>query len=119
MLRIMRSTFLSINPRYENVAKTLGCSDAQAFWRVTIPMSRNGLLAGSVITWCKGIGEFGAVLILAGATRMKTEVLPISLYLSMSTGELSLAIAAATILIVISITSLFIVERYGGFGRAF
>ena len=119
MLRIMRSTFLSINPRYENVAKTLGCSDAQAFWRVTIPMSRNGLLAGSVITWCKGIGEFGAVLILAGATRMKTEVLPISLYLSMSTGELSLAIAAATILIIISIASLFIVERYGGFSRVF
>jgi molybdate transport system permease protein len=119
MLRIMRSTFLSINPRYENVARTLGCSDAQAFWRVTIPMSRNGLLAGSVITWCKGIGEFGAVLILAGATRMKTEVLPISLYLNMSTGDLSLAIAAATILIIISVTSLFIVERYGGFSRVF
>jgi molybdate transport system permease protein len=82
-------------------------------------MSTNGLLAGSVITWSKGIGEFGAALMLAGATRMKTETLPISLYLNMSCGELSLAIASATILIVISLVSLFVFERYGGFTHVF
>jgi molybdate transport system permease protein len=82
-------------------------------------MAKNGLLAGSIITWSKGIGEFGAALMLAGATRMKTETLPISLYLNMSCGELNLAIAAATILIVISLGSLFIFEKYGGFARVF
>ena len=119
MFRILRGTFQGINPRYEHVAKTLGCTEGQAFWRVTLPMSKHGLLAGSVITWSKGIGEFGAALMLAGATRMKTETLPISLYLNMSCGELSLAIAAATILIVISLVSLFVFERYGGFARVF
>ncbi len=119
MFRILRGTFQGINPRYEHVAKTLGCTEGQAFWRVILPMSKNGLLAGSVITWSKGIGEFGAALMLAGATRMKTETLPISLYLNMSSGELNLAIASATILIVISLVSLFIFERYGGFARVF
>jgi molybdate transport system permease protein len=119
MFRVLRSTFQSINPRYEYVAQTLGCTEAGAFWRVTLPMSKNGLLAGSVITWSKGIGEFGAALMIAGATRMKTETLPISLFLNMSCGELNLAIAAATILIVTSLTSLFIFERYGGFARVF
>jgi molybdate transport system permease protein len=119
MFRILRGTFQGINPRYEHVAKTLGCTEGQAFWRVTLPMSKNGLVAGSVITWSKGIGEFGAALMLAGATRMKTETLPISLYLNMSCGELNLAIASATILIVISIVSLFTFERYGGFARVF
>jgi molybdate transport system permease protein len=119
MFRILRGTFQSINPRYEHVAETLGCTEAQAFWRVTLPMSRNGLLAGSIITWSKGIGEFGAALMVAGATRMKTETLPISLYLNMSCGELNLAIAAATILIFISLLSLFVFERYGGFTRVF
>jgi len=114
MLRVTRSTFQGINPRYEYVAKTLGCTDAQAFWRVTLPMSSNGLLAGSVITWSKGIGEFGAGLMLAGATRMKTETLPLSLFLNMSTGKLEYAIAAATILILISVISLYAFERYGG-----
>ncbi len=119
MFRILRGTFQGINPRYEHVAQTLGCTELQAFWNVTLPMAKNGLLAGSIITWSKGIGEFGAALMLAGATRMKTETLPISLYLNMSCGELNLAIAAATILIIISLGSLFIFERYGGFARVF
>ena len=119
MFRIMRSTFQGINPRYEYVAKTLGCTESQAFWRVTLPMARNGLLAGAIITWCKAIGEFGAALMLAGATRMKTETLPISLYLSMSCGDLSLAIAAATILIAISLASLLLFEKYGGHVNVF
>lgn len=117
MIRIMRSTFQSISPRYEYVAKTLGCSNIQAVWRVTLPMAGNGLLAGSVITWAKGIGEFGAALMVAGATRMVTETLPISLFLNMSCGKLELAISAATILIVISVVSLYIFEKYGGAAR--
>ena len=117
MLRVMRSTFEGISPRYEHVAKTLGCTDTQALWRVTIPMSRNGFLAGSVITWAKGIGEFGAALLLAGAIFMKTETLPIALFLNMSCGQLDKAISAATILIIISISSLYIFERFGGSTR--
>ncbi len=117
MLRIMRSTFEGISPRYEYVAKTLGCTDTQALWRVTLPMAANGFLAGSVITWAKGIGEFGAALMIAGATRMVTETLPISLFLNMSCGKLNLAISAATILIAISVVSLYVFERYGGWAR--
>jgi molybdate transport system permease protein len=119
MFRILRGTFQDINPRYERVAETLGCTELQSIWRVTLPMAKNGLLAASVITWSRGIGEFGAALMVAGATRLKTETLPVSLYLNMSCGELSLAIASATVLIIISIVSLFIFERYGGSGRAF
>jgi molybdate transport system permease protein len=119
MFRVLRSTFQDINPRYEYVAQTLGSTEAGAFWRVTLPMSRNGLMAGSIITWCRGIGEFGAALMVAGATRMQTETLPISLYLNMSTGDLPMAIASATILIVISLVSLFIFEKFSGFARVF
>jgi len=117
MIRIMRSTFESINPRYEYVARTLGCTDLQALWRVTLPMSATGFFAGSVITWAKGIGEFGAALLLAGAIMWKTETLPIALFLNMSCGKLNMAISAATILIIISLAALYIFERYGGASR--
>jgi molybdate transport system permease protein len=110
MIRILRSSFSTINPRYEYVAKTLGCTDNSAFLQVTLPMARSGLLAGTVITWSKAMGEFGAVLIVAGATAMRTETLPIALYLNLSTGDLDLAVAAATILIVISLITLCAVE---------
>ena len=110
MVRIMRSAFASINPRFEHVAKTLGCTESGAFFQVTLPMARHGLLAGTVVTWSKAMGEFGAVLMLAGATTMRTETLPIALYLNISTGDVDLAVAAATILILISLASLCCVE---------
>lgn len=112
LIRILRSAYSTINPRYEYVAKTLGCTDAGAFFHVTLPMSRSGLLAGTVITWSKAMGEFGAVLMLAGATTMRTETLPIALYLNISTGDLDLAVAAATILILISLSTLCAVEYF-------
>ncbi len=110
MIRILRSSFSTINPRFEYVAKTLGCSDTGAFFQVTLPMARSGLLAGGVITWAKAMGEFGAVLLVAGATTMRTETLPIALYLNISTGDLDMAVAAATILILISLITLCIIE---------
>jgi len=112
MIRILRSAFFSINPRYEYVAKTLGCTDTGAFFQVALPMARHGLLAGAVITWSKAMGEFGAVLMLAGATTMRTETLPIALYLNISAGNLDLAVAAATILILISLITLCAVEYF-------
>lgn len=112
MIRILRSAFSTINPRYEYVAKTLGCTETSAFFQVTLPMARQGLLAGAVITWSKAMGEFGAVLMVAGATTMRTETLPIALYLNISTGDLNLAVAAATILIVISLLTLCAVEYF-------
>jgi molybdate transport system permease protein len=51
---------------------------------------------------------------VAGATRMKTESLPVAVFLNMSTGDLDMATAAATILIIIAIISLYLFERYGG-----
>jgi molybdate transport system permease protein len=112
MTRIMRSSFSTVNPRFEYVAKTLGCTDTSAFFQVTLPMARQGLLAGTVITWSKSMGEFGAVLMLAGATTMRTETLPIALYLNISAGDLNLAVAAATILILISLLALCTVEYF-------
>lgn len=113
MVRIARSTFSMISPRYEHVARTLGCSEFGAFQKITLPMAKNGLIGGVIITWSKAMGEFGAVLMLAGAIAMKTETLPIALFLNMSTGDLDMAIAAAIILLIISGTALILFEYFG------
>lgn len=114
MIRILKSTFSDIDPKLEFVGRTLGCSQFQSFIKITLPLAKNGLIAGTVITWARSLGEFGAALMLAGATRMKTETLPTSLYLNMSTGDIGLAMASATIIILISIVSLIVFERVGG-----
>jgi len=114
MIRVMKSTILSVNPRLDFIARTLGCTPAQAFFKVTLPLSKNGIIAGTVITWARALGEFGAALMLAGATRFRTETLPISLFLNMSTGDLEAAMAAANLLIIISLVSLYIFNKFGG-----
>lgn len=80
MIRIARSALGMISPRYEYVARTRGCSEWGAYSQVTLPMGRSGLAAGVVITWSKAMGEFGAVLMLAGDIAMKTETLPIAFF---------------------------------------
>lgn len=113
MIRVLKSTIADINPRLEFVARTLGCSQWQAFYKITLPLAKNGIIAGLVISWARAIGEFGCALMVAGATRMVTETLPVALYLNMSIGDLEMAMASATCLIIISLVSLFIFEMLG------
>ncbi len=68
------------------------------------------------MTWSRALGEFGAVAMIAGSTRMKTEIIPTSIYLNMSTGDIDIAIGIAVILIFLSLTCLmllryFLIER--------
>ncbi|MGL6076140.1 MAG: ABC transporter permease [Fimbriiglobus sp.] len=99
MIRITRTTFEQLSPRSENVALTLGCTPWQAFWRIAIPEARQGLIAGLTLTWARAFGEFGPVLIFAGITRERTEVLPTTIYLELSVGEIETALAVALVML--------------------
>jgi molybdate transport system permease protein len=94
------------NRRMEFIARTLGCNEAQAFLRVTLPALRGTILSAAVMTCFRALGEFGAVIMVAGTTRMKTETLPTSIFLNMATGDLDLAAGVSVILIVISLVCL-------------
>ena len=112
--RILASTFSDIDPRYELVAQTLGKTELESFLKVTLPMARSGIIGSTVITWARGMAEFGAVLIFAGGIAMKTETLPINLFLNLSTGNIEGAITSAVVLILISFVTLTIFEKFGG-----
>jgi molybdate transport system permease protein len=114
-VRTLRVAFEQIDPRTEAVAQTLGCSRAGAFWRVAVPEARRGVLAAATLTWARAIGEFGPVLVFAGATRMKTEVLPTTVYLELSVGNLETAIAVSLIMVAVAGAVLLIV-RWAGSG---
>ncbi len=99
LTRSCRAAFEAVNPRYERAAQTLGLSPFQVFIRVVLPMARPGLLAGTILAWARALGEFGATLMVAGATRFRTATLPISVYLNISSGELGLALACSWLLL--------------------
>jgi molybdate transport system permease protein len=101
-LRVIKSTFDAIDPRTERVAMTLGSTRIGAFWRVTMPLARGGIVAGAVLAWVRAFGLFGPVSIVAGAVRQKTEVLATSIFLEVSIGRLEVALAISLLMIVIA-----------------
>jgi len=112
-VRTMRTTFDQIDPRREQVALTLGCSRSQAFWKVALPSARNGALAAITLAWARALGEFGPILVFCGATRMRTEVLPTTVFLELSIGNIELAVAVSLLMVVAAVLVLVIVRVFG------
>jgi molybdate transport system permease protein len=113
-IRLLKSTFDSIDMRYEQVARTLGCSKPEAFFRVILPLAKNGLIASGILTWARAVGEFGATVTLAGATAMRTETLPISIYLNLASANIGKAVALIFILVVTSLVALLLLRLITG-----
>jgi molybdate transport system permease protein len=113
-VRIMRTTFEQINPREEAVALTLGCSRSQAFWQVVLPEARRGLLTAATLAWARSLGEFGPILVFSGTNRMRTEVLPTTVYLELSRSNVEGAVAVSLLMVMAAVTVLIVLRHYGG-----
>ena len=112
-VRTMRATFDQIDPRQEQVAFTVGCTRSQAFWNVVLPRARRGVLTAGTLAWARALGEFGPLLIFAGATRMRTEVLPTSVFLELSVGNVEGAVAVSMIMVIAAVFVLLVVRLFG------
>ena len=104
--------------RYEQVALTLGCNRQQAFWRVVLPQARGGVLAAGTLAWARALGEFGPILVFAGATRQKTEVLPTSAFLELQAGRTE-GMLAVSLIMIATAALVFVVARTFGMKRIF
>ena len=113
-VRTLKATFEQMDPRVEAVARTLGASRGQAFFRLTLPMARGGIIAAAVMTWARAIGEFGPILIFCGTTRLRTEVLPTSIFLEFSVGHVQAALAVSMLMVAISMVALLLIKKVGG-----
>ena len=110
MLRNARGVFSNFDDGYRLAAYNLGLTPWQSLLKVELPMCWKPLLCGAILAWARTIGEFGATLMLAGATRFKTETLPVAVYLNISSGDFEIAIGAALWLLMISACLLFLLR---------
>jgi molybdate transport system permease protein len=113
-IRAIKATFDDLDRRPEDVALTLGCTRGQAFWRVALPNARGGILAGAILTWARAFGIFGPLMVFVGAVRMRTEVLPTTVYLEASIGRIEVALAVALLMIVLATGALLLIRLCGG-----
>lgn len=102
--------FYRVNRRYEFIGKVMGLSDFDVFKKIVLPLSKKGILTGAIVGWSRAMGEFGATLMIAGATRFKTETIPISVYLSVSSGDIKFAAGAGVLMVIVAVITLFILR---------
>ena len=113
-IRSAKTAFDDVDRRYENVALTLGCTQWGGFRRVSLPLARNGIIAGGILTWARAFGLFGPLMIFVGSFRGRTEVLSTTIFLEQSVGNLEVALAIALLLIFIALIAVTGIRLVGG-----
>jgi molybdate transport system permease protein len=108
--RLMKTALDEITPRYEAVARSLGSSAWQAFWRITFPLAFRGLVSAMILCWAKAVGEFGATVTLAGTMAFKTETMPIAIFMALASADIPKTIILILVLAGIGLTALYAVR---------
>lgn len=80
LVRTARLALEGVNPRFEQVARTLGAGPWRVFWTITLPLAARGLVAGAVLAFARALGEFGATIMVAGFIPGRTATLALSIY---------------------------------------
>jgi molybdate transport system permease protein len=113
LVRTARAAIESVDRDLEKAAYTLGRSEWRTALEVTLPLARNGILAGLVLAFARALGEFGATLMLAGNIPGRTTTVPLAIYTAVQTGESGAALALVGILTALSCVVLIAAGRLG------
>jgi molybdate transport system permease protein len=111
MVQSAKAAIANIDPALENAARTLGSSEIEIIWRVTLPLARRGILAGLVLGSARALGEFGATLMVAGNIPGVTQTAPLAIYDAVQSGRFADANVLVVALSILSFASLFVVNR--------
>lgn len=107
LVRSVRVAFEQINPRLEQIGRTLGASNARVFFTITLPLAKRGVIAGMLLAFARALGEFGATIMVAGNIPGQTSTLSLDIFQSVQLGHdahalrmlgISVALAFAAVL---------------------
>ncbi|EDX87560.1 molybdate ABC transporter, permease protein, putative [Synechococcus sp. PCC 7335] len=110
MYKTTLSAFEQIDSRLQQAASTLGASEQTVFFRITLPLSLPGLLAGLTLAFARALGEFGATLMLAGNIPGRTQTLPMAIYFAVESGNFREAAFWSALVLGISLGGILVVN---------
>lgn len=118
VIRTVQPVLEELGPEYEEAAQTLGASPWQCFRRVVLPEVSPALIAGTTLSFTRSIGEFGAVIFIAGNIAWKTEVTSLMIFIRLQEFDYPAASAVASVILAASLILLFAVNTLQSrFGR--
>ncbi|WP_434303116.1 molybdate ABC transporter permease subunit [Clostridium botulinum] len=107
MYQSAKAAFLNIDHIYENAARTLGASEWRIFLKISFPLAWPGIVSGSVLSFARALGEFGATLMVAGNIPGKTQTIPTAIYFAVDNGYTKVANILLGIVVVFSFVLIF------------
>ena len=102
MYRSARAAFDQVDPIYLEAARTIGMPETKIAARILIPLSAPGLTSGAILSFSRGLGEFGATIMIAGNIASVTRTMPLAIYSAVVGGRESEAYGYVAILVIVS-----------------
>ncbi len=113
MVQSCQAALDGVDEELEQVARTLGRSELEVFWTITLPLAWRGILAGTMLAFARALGDFGATLMVAGNIPGRTQTLAIAIYDAVQANDLGLAGLMAFMLTALAIGLLLLMQRIG------
>ncbi|MGL4344577.1 MAG: molybdate ABC transporter permease subunit [Cellulosilyticaceae bacterium] len=111
MYRTARGAFEQLDPDLIYAAQTLGLTDYQIFYQIMIPNCWRGIVAGTILTFARALGEFGATVMLAGNIPGKTQTMALAVYTAVQNGDRSLAYEGVGVMVIISLMTMMLMYQ--------
>lgn len=110
VVRTVQPVLEELGPEYEEAAQTLGATRWQAFYKVVLPELSPALIAGTALSFTRSLGEFGAVIFIAGNIAWQTEVVSLMIFVRLQEFDYPAASAVASVILMVSLVLLFAIN---------
>ncbi len=111
-VRAARVAFEEVNPRLEQIARTLGATEARVFFTITLPLAMRGIVSGMLLAFARAVGEFGATILVAGNIPGRTRTLSLAIYNDVQLGHDGDAFQLLAISVVIAFAAVWTAEAF-------
>lgn len=110
VVRSVQPVLEEFGPEYEEASATLGASPWQTFFRIILPEIKPALLTGTALSFTRSLGEFGAVIFIAGNLPWQTEVTSLMIFVRLQEFDYAGASAIASVVLLASLILLFVIN---------
>ncbi|MEM9275548.1 MAG: molybdate ABC transporter permease subunit [Cyanobacteria bacterium P01_F01_bin.143] len=112
MYKTTLTAFEQVKKDIINCARTLGASETLIFWQILLPLSWRGIVAGTILTFARALGEFGTTLMLAGNIPGRTQTMPLAIYFAAEAGKMEQALIWVLVLVAIALGVIAIINYW-------
>ena len=112
MYRSARGAIEQIDKNLIMAGRTLGMSERKIFWKIVMPAAMPGIVSGGVLSFARGLGEFGATAMVAGNIANKTRTLPLAIYSEVAAGNMNGAYGYVAVVVLVSFVVLALMNYF-------